>query len=177
MSGYNNWSDESDFDGEGGSQGGGGLRKMLEETLAENKRLVKMLEDQGKEQREESTAALLKAKGLDPAIAELIPEGTDAKAWVDKYAHLLGVPQNTPPLESEKAVEPEVHLSDDTDPAIVARRAELAAEQKALADMQEAAQAGISASVHDDLVSKMDKLDSEEDLLKFFRENGAPVVD
>lgn len=173
MSGYN-WSDESDFDNEGGSQGGGGLRKLLEQTLEENKKLREAIE--GKE-REKSTAALLKDKGLDPAIAELIPEDTDAKAWVEKYAHLLGVPQNTPTPENEKAVEPEVHLSDDSDPAIVARREELAAERKALADMQEAAESGLPASVHNDLVQQMNKIDSEEQLLKFFEQNSTPTAD
>lgn len=172
MSGYNNWSDESDFENEGGSQGGGGLRKLLEQTLEENKKLREAIE--GKE-REKSTAALLKDKGLDPAIAELIPEGTDAKAWVDKYSHLLGVPENTP--NHEQAVEPEVHLSDDSDPAIVARREELAAERKALADMQEAAESGLPASVHNDLVQQMNKIDSEDALLKFFEQNGTPTAD
>lgn len=171
MSGYNNWSDDDGFENEAQSQGGGGLRKLLEETLAENKKLREAIE--GKE-RGKSTAALLKDKGLDPAIAELIPEDQDPAAWVDKYAHLLGVPQNTETLENEKAAAPEVQLSDDSDPAIVARREELAAERKALADMQDAAESGLPASVHNDLVDRMDKITSEEELLKFFTENGAP---
>jgi hypothetical protein len=172
VSGYNNWSDDDGFENEAQSQGGGGLRKLLEEALEENKKL--RLAFEGKE-REKSTAALLKDKGLDPAIAELIPEGTDAKAWVDKYAHLLGVPQNSE--NHEPAVEPDVQISDDSDPAIVARKAEMAAERKALADMQEAAEQGLSASESTDLLSRMDKIESEEELLKFFRDNGAPEVD
>ena len=173
MSGYNNnWSEDDGFENEAASQGGGGLRNLLEQTLAENKRLREAIE--GKE-REKSTAALLKDKGLDPAIAELIPKEEDAKAWVDKYAHLLGVPQNSE--NHEKAVEPEVQLSDDTDPAIVARRAELAAEQKALAEIQSAAESGLPASVQSDLLNQMEKIDSEDELIKFFNTNGAPDSD
>jgi hypothetical protein len=170
VSGYNNnWSDD-DFENEGDQRGGGGLRKLLEETLAENKKLREAFE--GKE-REKSTAALLKDKGLDPAIAELIPDGTDAAAWVDKYAHLLGVPANTP--DPEPAVEPDVQASDDADPAIQLRKAELAAEAKALAEIQDAAESGVPASVHDSLVTEMDKIDSEDALMKFFKEHSAPV--
>lgn len=170
MSGYNNnWSDESEFENEHGSQGGGGLRKMLEETLAENRKLLQRLEER---ERGKSTAALLKDKGLDPAIAEIIPDGEDAEAWVNKYAHLLGVPQNSEELTP--AADPELQLSDDSDPAVQLRRAELAAEQRALADMQDAQEQGLPASVHNDLVERMDKITSEDELLKFFAENGAP---
>lgn len=169
MSGYNEWSDENEFENERGSQGGGGLRKMLEETLAENKRLIQKLEERD---RGKSTAALLKDKGLDPAIAEIIPEGEDAAAWVNKYAHLLGVPANSE--DETPAADPELQLSDDDDPAVQLRRAELAAEQKALADMQDAQEQGLPASVHNDLIDRMEKVQTEEELLKFFRENGAP---
>jgi hypothetical protein len=170
VSGYFN--DDSDFEDEDRNNSGKGLRKMLEETLAENRKLIQRLEQR---ERGNSTSELLKSKGLDPAIAELIPDGQDAKEWVDKYAHLLGVPDNHEELAP--AVEPEVQLSDDSDPAIVLRRAELAAERQALADMQDAAESGMPASVHNDLVDRMDKITSEEELMKFFRENGAPAAD
>lgn len=168
MSGYNNYSYDDDLENEERSAGGGGLRKMLEQTLEENRKLREAIERQS---REKSTADLLKEKGLDPAIAELIPEGTDPKAWMDKYAHLLGVPQNTP--EEESAVEPEVQLSDDDDPALIARRQELENEQKALAAMQDAAESGFPPEVANDLMERMEKIDSEEELLKFFNQNGA----
>lgn len=169
MSGYYN-DDPDEFDQDERGNSGGGLRKLLEETLAENKKLREAIE---KESREQSTSDLLKSKGLDPAIAELIPDGEDAKAWVDKYSHLLGVPNNHE--EKTPAAEPELQLSDDTDPALVARQAELAAEQKALADMQDAAETGVTASVANDLIAQMDKISSEEELLKFFDENGSPT--
>lgn len=172
MSGYNNnYSDDYFDENEDGQRGGGGLRKMLEETLAENKRLIQKLEER---ERGTSTAALLKEKGLDPAIAELIPNGEDAKAWVEKYAHLLGVPQNTE--DHTPAAAPEVQLADDTDPALIAERQRLAAERQARADMQDAAESGVPA-VQQDLLNQMDKITSEEELMKFFQQNGAPEVD
>jgi hypothetical protein len=41
--------------------------------------------------------------------------------------------------------------------------------------MQNAQEQGLPASVHDDLVSRMDKIESEDELLAFFKENGAPL--
>lgn len=165
MSGYNNYPDDLDDMNQGGS--GGGLRKQLEEVLAENKKLLSRLESQD---RQDSVSDLLKGKGLDPAIAEIIPADTDAAAWVEKYSHLLGVPANTE--AEEPAVESEAQLADDSDPAIVARRAEMAAEQKALAEMQDAAESGTSAAISTDLLERMDKINSEEELIKFFNSNG-----
>lgn len=172
MSGYNNnWSDESDFDNEGGSQGGGGLRKMLEDTLAENRRLAALLNDK----REKSATALLSDKGIDPAFAKLIPADQDPAEWIAEYGPLIGVKQPVEKLEETKVTPPEMQHSDDNDPAIVAHRAQLEAERKALEEMQNAAEQGLPASVHDDLVTKMGKIESEDDLLKFFKENGAPL--
>lgn len=169
MSGYNNNSDDYSFLDEGEqSRGGGGLRKVLEEALAENKKLRQAIEG---DQREKSTAALLKEKGLDPAIAELIPEEQDASAWVEKYAHLLGIPQNTP--NDEPAVEPDVQASDDSDPAIVLRKQQLAEEQRALAEMQDAAESGYPPEVAQDLISKIQNTNSEEEFMKLLKENGA----
>jgi len=172
VSGYeNNWSEDG-FENEAQSQGGGGLRKMLEDTLAENRRLAALLNSQ----READATALLKDKGIDPAFAELIPQDADPKEWIDKYGPLIGVKQEVTPVEEEKQKSPEVRMSDDNnDPAIVARRAELAAEREVLEEMQHAAEEGLPASVHDDLLNQMEKIESEEELLKFFKQNGAPV--
>lgn len=160
MSGYYNQPDSDDFENEVGGNNGGGLRKMLEETLAENKKLLAKLESK---ERENSTADVLKGKGLDPAIAELIPADMDPSLWVEKYAHLLGVPANTP--ATEPAADPEMQLADDTDPALVAER-------EALAAMQNAAESG-SPAVSSDVMERMNKINSEQDLLEFFRTNGA----
>jgi hypothetical protein len=164
VSGYSNnyQSDPDDFENED-RQGnsGGSLRKLLEETLAENKKLREAFE--GKE-RGKSTTALLKDKGLDPAIAELIPADMDPSDWVEKYAHLLGVPKNTP--ADEPAAEPEIQLADDSDPALIAER-------EARSRMQNAAEDGSPAVVNSDTLERMSKINSEQELLDFFKTNGA----
>lgn len=162
MSGYNNQSDSfDDFDRQEGG-GGGGLRRQLEETLAEVKELRKQLS----EKQAQDTDALLKDKGLDPAIKELIPEGADASEWIDKYAHLLGVKGTERDLAPAPSDDPEIVAPVDDDPALVAER-------EALAEIQGAADAGSQSHLTGDVLERMNKIDSEEELMKFFNSNGA----
>lgn len=155
MSGYYNQPDPDEQEFERGNSGGG-LRKQLEEVLAENRKLLEKLNKRD----ELSTADLLKGKGLDPAIAEIIPEGTDPSEWVEKYAHLLGVAKNTP--DETPAAEPELQLADDTDPA-------LAAERERLAAMNDAQESG-TPPVYTDAMERLEKVDSEEELLRLIAE-------
>lgn len=155
MSGYYTQPDPDEQEFAGNS--GGGLRKMLEETLAENKKLLDKLNER---ERGKTTADLLKGKGLDPAIAEIIPEGADPSEWVDKYAHLLGVAKNTP--DETPAAEPELQLADDTDPA-------LAAERERLAAMNDAQESG-TPPVYTDAMERLEKVDSEDELMKLIAE-------
>lgn len=160
MSGFYNQSDsdlESEFEQ---SNSGGGLRKMLEDALGEIKDLKKQLNS---EKREQSTADLLKDKGLDPAIAELIPADMEPTAWLEKYSHLLGVP-SAPADEAPAA--PEVRMADDSDPAI-------AAEREALAAMQDAAESGSPAVPTTDALERLNKFEGTVDELEaFFRSGG-----
>lgn len=170
MSGYNNQSDSFDDGGYGQERqeggGGAGLRKQLEEVLAKNKELEKRLS----ERLAKDTEALLKDKGLDPAIKDLIPEGADASEWVDKYAHLLGVQKDT--KEQAKADEgssdggPEIVAPEDEDPAI-------ALEREALSRINGAADSGSPAHLTGDVLERLERIDSEEELMKFFGSNGA----
>jgi hypothetical protein len=161
VSGYN-YSDPENDQFEGGS--GGGLRKLLEEALAENKKLVERLTQKD---REKSTTDLLKEKGLDPAIAELIPADTDPAAWVDKYSHLLGVPKNTPDPEPQA---PEVTMPDDSDPALVAER-------EALAAMRASQEEGSPAVVTSDVLAQMEKINDPKEFEDFLRANGGLSAD
>lgn len=161
MSGYNYQSNSDDFNEVERNGSGGNLRKMLEDALAENKKLLNKL---NKQEREKSATDLLKDKGLDPAIAELIPDDTEPAAWVEKYAHLLGVKTDAPPLQP--VVEPEIVAAVDDDPALVAER-------EALAAMQDAHESGLPPAVANSLLEKMDKIGSEEQLIAFFNSNGA----
>lgn len=162
MSGYNNQSDSfDDFERQEGG-GGGGLRRQLEETLAEVKELRKQLNDR----QTKDTDALLKDKGLDPAIKELIPEGADASAWVEKYAHLLGAKGTERQVDTAPSDDPEIVAPVEDDPALVAER-------EALAQIQGAADAGSQSHLTGDVLERMSKINSEDELLKFFDSNGA----
>ena len=166
MSGYNNQSDSFDDFERQESGSGGGLRKQLEETLAEVKELRKQLNAR----EAKDTETLLKDKGLDPAIKELIPSDADPAEWVEKYAHLLGA----------KGTEREVKEapSDLDDPEIVAQSQEdedpaITLEREALSQIQSAADAGSPAHLTGDVLERMSKIDNEEELMKFFGSNGA----
>lgn len=158
MSGYYNQSDDS-F--EESMSTGGGLRKMLEDALSENRKLLDKLNQR---ERGRTTAELLKDKGLDPAIADIIPSDTDPAQWVEKYAHLLGTPRNEEPQMEEPAAEPELQLADDSDPALVAER-------EALAAMHDAQESGSNSVISKDVLEQMNKINSEEEFVKFLREN------
>jgi hypothetical protein len=145
---------------EGGA--GGGLRRQLEEVLAKNKELEKKLADRQAKDAE----ALLKDKGLDPAVKELIPEGADPSEWIEKYAHLLGVKGTERDAQPAPSDDPEIVMPVDEDPALVAER-------EALAQIQGAADAGSPAHLTGDVLERMERIDSEEELMKFFNSNGA----
>lgn len=160
MSGYIN--DSDDFENEVNS-GGGGLRKQLEEVLAANKKLTDRLE---KAEREKTATDLLKESGIDPALAEIIPAGEDPKAWVEKHSALLSN-LGTKPATDEDTQHAAAIAAADEDPA-------LQAEREAQAQMQAAQEAGTPVYSQETL-DALDKIDNEADLLKFFKENGAPA--
>lgn len=155
MSGYYNQPDSEDDQFEDNT--GKGLRAQFEKLLKEHNELKASLQ-------KTNAADVLKGKGLDPALADLIPTDQDPAAWVEKYGPLLGVKQGTPSMDEDPAGEPAVQVAPD-DPA-------LAAEREALAAMHDAQETGQPATVTADILERMDKIDSEEELMKFFRQNG-----
>jgi hypothetical protein len=162
VSGYYNESDpENEFEGSGE---GKGLRKQLETALGEIQSLRKALAGDRKKEAETQ----LKDMGLDPAVLGLAPDGADPKEWVEKNAHLLGgkaqEAEETPPID-----QPQVVAATDDDPALVAER-------EALAKIQEAESAG-NPVVSSDLFEQMKKIDTEDELLAFFKNNGGGTAD
>lgn len=161
MSGYYEQPDPSEELGSGGS----GLRKMLEETLAENKRLLARLEG---EDRQAAATAALKGAGLNPAVAKLIPADADPQKWVEENRSLFGsAPEQQEEPPAGTVVAPEL------DAAVLA-------EQQALEDMQQAQQDGSpSAVVANDLLEQLNKFDgtkTEDDLLRFLASNGMGTI-
>ena len=161
MSGYINESD--DFEQElGGGNGGGGLRKQLEAALAKIDRLTEQNERQT---REATVTGLLKDKGIDPALAEIIPANEDPEKWVEAHGALLSNFGKKAGEDDEEEL-PATHVAADEDPA-------LTAEREAQAAMRQAQEAGVPVYSQETL-DQLDKIDNEADLLKFFKENGAP---
>ena len=160
MSGYYDPSDPDGFESNQNNSGGG-LRKQLEEALGEIRSLREKLEG---DSRTKTVTALLKDKGLDPAIQELIPSDTDPAQWLEKYAHLLGV-QGAEKLEDAPVTVPKIQTASDDDPALVAER-------EALAAIQDAAESGSQAIISNDLIEGMDKINTEEELISYFKKNG-----
>lgn len=164
MSGYymNSGSDEERELESGGS--GSGLRKQLEDLLAENKRLSKLLEGD----RQKVATDLLKEKGLDPAVLELAGKDVDPVEWVEKYAPLLGAKTTEPEV---KIPEPQVTAPDPENEDEAVR-----IERESRAAMADAQATGSQASVvSTDLMEKLDKFGpdaTEDQLLQFFRQNG-----
>lgn len=159
MSGFYNQSDSIDEESTDGS--GKGLRKQLEEVLAMNKRLVERLDGA---ERQKTATDLLKDKGIDPAVAELIPENVDPAKWIEERAHLFGITKGEQ-LEEAPAQTPGVVIAPD-DPA-------LAEEARALADIRDAAEQGQPASVTPELIEQMEAIDSEAEFLRFLSKQGA----
>lgn len=165
MSGYNYSSDSDDFEDERPGSGGG-LRKMLEQVLEENKKLRESLEG---DKRNKTVSDLLKEKELDPAIAQLIPTDADPAKWLEEKAHLF-VKGYERPVEQERDLsEVQVQVPSEEDLAVQLE------EQRALEVMSNAQQSGTPASVSNDLLEQLNKFQgSEEDLVKFLHKNGAP---
>lgn len=149
MSGYYNESDSYDLDG-GQDNSGGGLRKQFEAALEELKAL--RAEVSGG-RREETVTGLLQDKGLDPAVASIIPGDADPKAWLEANGHLfVGAAKVTDPDP-----EPAAQAAADTDPAVLA-------EQQAQQQMAEAESAGFTAVVTQADIERVESM-SAEDLL------------
>ena len=147
------------------SNTGKGLRKQLEDALGE----IRSLRQELRGDRTKEAESQLKGMGLDPGVLGLAPEGTDPVEWVQKNAHLLGAKVPEKQEEPPKIDQPEVVAAPDDDPALVAERAALAAQQEARA-------AGSSTVVSNDLIEQMGKIDTEEELMSFFRQNGGMTV-
>lgn len=159
MSGYYNQPD-SDDDQFVADNTGKGLRAQFEKLLKEHNELKATVQ-------KTSAAEVLKGKGIDPALADLIPPDTTPEAWAEKYGPLLGV---RPPVEQEDPSDeqPEIvqQAPEDEDPAV-------RAEREAVEAMQGAQQDGSPSVVTKDAIERMSKINSEEEFMRFLANPGA----
>lgn len=110
--------DDDDNDGNDNSNNnsGGGLRKQLEQALAEAKQLKEANAKLQKEARTSKVSTVLAAKGLDAKVAKLIPADVAATdeaigKWLDEFGDLFNLKQQ----EAEKPAEPETVTEDDAE--------------------------------------------------------------
>lgn len=90
MSGFYD-NEYSDLGGAGRQEeSGSGLRAMLEEALGEIRTLRGELEKVQTGQRQTSVTDLLESKGINPDVAQIIPEGADPADWLNDFGHLFG---------------------------------------------------------------------------------------
>ncbi len=157
MSGYDNYSDVLDNDGFGDRQSGGGLRKLLEDSLAENKKLNERLD---KLERKDSVESLLKGKGIDPAVAGMIPVGKDPQEWLNEFGHLVGGNKLD---QEDQSTKPEVQVAPDPDAE---------AEQAAAARMNQGDGTGSAVVQDQDPFAKIASFETEAELLSFLNQQG-----
>ena len=157
MSGYDNQFDSDEGDTSEDNTGRG-LRKQLEQALAE-------LAEVKKVQQKASATDVLKNAGIDPALADLVPKDTDPAEWVAQYGPLLGARPKTLETE-EQAPAGEIQEPPEEDIAVTAER-------EAREAMEGAASSGSSSVYSTDVIERMNKIDNEADLLKFINSNGA----
>lgn len=100
MSDWDNNNDASDNGGQNNGNNGGGLRKQLEQALAELATLKTERETLQKESRQAKIAGLLTEKKLDAKVAKLIPADIDptkeaVDKWFEEYGDVFNIQQAT----------------------------------------------------------------------------------
>ena len=105
------------------------------------------------------------ADGIKLILKEdLVPKDADPAEWVKTYGPLLGARPKT--LEEETPAAAEQLQMPEEDAAV-------RAEREARADMEGASTDGSTSVYSTDVLERMNKIDSEEALMKFFNSNGA----
>lgn len=150
---YDEYSDDLGGNGHQAEQSGSGLRKQLEEVLAANKSLMDRL---NRLEKQPTVTALLESKGIDPAVAQIIPEDADPSEWLDKFGHLVGAKLDKVGTEQPK---PEEHKT-EPDPALLEEQAAWEAANGI------AQSSGTTTQVADPL-AKIESFTSKEEMLAF----------
>lgn len=118
MSGYYN--EYSDDLGHNGGQGEGGtLRKMLEEALGEIRELKTELGKVQTESKAQGVSKLLESKGLNPAVAQIIPEGADPAEWIEQHGSLFATTGSNLDEDESGELPP---AQDEMDPDLLAEQ-------------------------------------------------------
>ena len=172
------WNDEGQF--YGGADGAGDSQnnpiRALREKAESDSRTIKELRDELQKikdaQRTTSVADLLKSKGLDPIVADLVPKDVEATpealdAWYGKYGKAFA---STSAASGNDAAG-DGDGSDDSAGSTIPE-----GEQDALQDLLMSTQQRVTPQAHADIKRKLENAGSLEELLALTQQaqDGAP---
>lgn len=148
------------------NQGGGGLRKQLEDALASNKELIQRLDNLEKQNKAKSTEELLREKNIDPAISAMIPDGTDPAQWIETYGKFLA-PKVTE--ESREGTQEQGEVA----PPVVEFDPALEEERQAMETLHTyGPDSGLPFTASQDQIEKLKSFETEAELLAYIRSGG-----
>jgi hypothetical protein len=150
---YNEYDSENLAGGGRQEESGSGLRALLEEALGKINTLQSELTSM-KQASQPSVTELLESKGLTPEVAQIIPEGANAKEWLEQYGHLFGA-NNGEHLDEDESGE--LPPPEEVDP-------DLLREQEAWEAMHGVASGTTTRSVNDPF-AQLEAATGEADIL------------
>lgn len=148
-------------DGEDDLYESNAMRVLREKAERDSQVIREMAERLQKMEEKENRRALedsLKAKGLAPEVADLIPKGSNPDEWLTKYGALLKTEQPA--------------ADDSTGDDAGADDGVPADEADALGAMTAAAGGAVPKAGLDSVAAKIQNAESAEDLLKILQSNG-----
>lgn len=166
-----NWNDEGQFfgtDEQSGSQNP--IRALREKAESDSKTIKELKEELAKLRtvtRQTAVADLLKSKGLDPVVAELVPADVEAtpdalEAWYGKYSKVFNPAKATSENETEGEAQGagEAEAAGSTVPE---------SEQDALGQMVQAMNQNVAPAAAADLQRKMENAGDLSELLSVIK--------
>lgn len=152
---------------EEGSEGWKSLRNAYAKQANELKALKT---EKTQRERAEQIGSTLKEKGLDPAMAAIIPADANPTEWIDTYGHFLNTGAALPQVPATPPTPQAPVVVDNQDPAV---NAEIDAEAIAAAQMQAAEQTGYATpEVINAQMQELTKVKTEDDLIRLIQQDG-----
>lgn len=150
------------------------MRAQLEAALKQNSELRKQLDTANKQLRAVTVADVLRAKGLKPKVAKLIPADVEPNEeaitkWLDEYGDVFGVENLKEPAkeaEGAQAPKPPVEPNHDDDLS----NAEYANQMRRMGQLTGQGQAPMKES--DVMAKLMDPNTDRKELLNLITQHG-----
>lgn len=151
-------------------EGSEGWKSLRSAYAKQNARLKELETKETQRERAEQIGSTLKEKGLDPAMAAIIPADANPTEWIDTYGHFLNTGAATPQVPATPPTPQAPVVVDNQDPAV---NAEIDAEAIAAAQMQAAEQTGYATpEVINAQMQELTKVKTEDDLIRLIQQDG-----